>query len=86
MGKKHDDDAPEWTEADFKKARRLKDVHPEMVTALKALRGRPPVDHPKRQLTVRLDPALIDAIKATGRGYNARIEKALREALDKGKL
>jgi uncharacterized protein (DUF4415 family) len=29
---------------------------------------------------------VVQAIRATGRGYNARVEKVLRDALAKGKL
>jgi uncharacterized protein (DUF4415 family) len=49
-------------------------------------KGRPPVEAPKRTFTVRLSADLIASIRATGRGYNARIEKVLRAALAKGRL
>lgn len=82
-----DDDAPEWTEEDFKNARRLKDVHPEIVEAFKALRrGRPPVDDPKRQITLRIRGSLVDALKSHGRGYMARVEKVIEDAIAKGVL
>ena len=29
---------------------------------------------------------VVDGIRATGRGYNARVEKVLREAIAKGRL
>lgn len=63
---------------DFKGARRLKDVHPEIVEAFKAMRGRPPVERPKEQITLRLDSVLVGAIRAEGKGYTSRVEKALR--------
>ena len=34
----------------------------------------------------RLAADVVSGIKATGRGYNARVEKVLRDALAKGKL
>jgi uncharacterized protein (DUF4415 family) len=29
---------------------------------------------------------VVEGLRATGRGYNARVEKVLREALAKGRL
>lgn len=34
----------------------------------------------------RLAADVVSGIRATGRGYNARVEKVLRDALAKGKL
>jgi uncharacterized protein (DUF4415 family) len=48
--------------------------------------GRPPVETPKIHIGFRLAADVVHAIRATGRGYNARVEKVLREALAKGKL
>ena len=49
-------------------------------------RGRPPVDSPKVRIGFRLAPDVVRDIRATGRGYNARVERVLREALAEGKL
>jgi len=35
---------------------------------------------------LRLAADVVNGVKATGRGYNARVEKVLREALAKGLL
>jgi uncharacterized protein (DUF4415 family) len=35
---------------------------------------------PKRQISLRLDPDVIDAFKATGKGWQGRINDALRKA------
>jgi uncharacterized protein (DUF4415 family) len=48
--------------------------------------GRPKVDKPKKLFGLRLDQSVIDGIKATGRGYNTRVESVLRDALSAGKL
>jgi uncharacterized protein (DUF4415 family) len=34
----------------------------------------------------RLGADVVDGIRATGRGYNARVEKVLRDAIAKGML
>jgi uncharacterized protein (DUF4415 family) len=44
-------------------------------------RGRPPIDAPKVSTTIRLDPDVIEAFRAQGRGWQSRINAALREWL-----
>lgn len=80
-----DDDNPEWTEADFAQAKPFQEMHPELFKAWKK-RGRPPVETPKLHIGFRLAADVVDGIRATGKGYNARVEKVLREALAKGVL
>ena len=43
-------------------------------------RGRPKSDNPKRQITLRLDAEVVDHFRAKGRGWQTRINSALREA------
>lgn len=91
MTKKHltdaDGDVRELTREDFKDARRLKDAHPEIVEAFKSLRrGRPPVESPKKQITLRLDANLVSVIKSHGKGYMARVELVLSDAVKSGIL
>ena len=80
-----DDDNPEWTAEDFARAKPFKEVFPEPYRSWKR-RGRPPVDQPKVHVGFRLAADVVAGIKATGRGYNARVEKVLRDALAQGKL
>ena len=83
-----DEDTPEWTAADFARARPIQEVDPGMLEAgsESRRRGRPPVDSPKVRIGFRLAPDVVHAIRATGRGYNARVERVLRKALAEGKL
>lgn len=80
-----DPENPEWTKEDFARAKPFKEVFPEFYKAWKR-RGRPPVATPKVHIGFRLAADVVEAIRATGPGYNARVEKALREALSKGRL
>ena len=49
--------------------------------------GRPPIgEKSKRQLTLRLDPDVIDAFKATGVGWQARMNDVLADAALRFKL
>ncbi len=47
----------------------------------KAKRGRPKSDNPKRQITLRLDAEIVEHFKGSGRGWQTRINGALREAV-----
>ncbi len=79
------DENPEWTEEDFARARPFKEVFPEQFKAWKRM-GRPPVAAPKVHIGFRLAADVVAGIRATGKGYNARVEKVLRDALAKGEL
>lgn len=81
-----DADIPELTDEDFARAIPFKDAHPEIFAAWKRGRGRPKVETPKVHVGFRLAADVVSAIKDTGKGYNARVEKVLRDALKAGKL
>ncbi|MHB1430125.1 MAG: BrnA antitoxin family protein [Rhodocyclaceae bacterium] len=68
------DDAPELTDEFFERA-------DEYVGENLVRRGRPPVDHKKLLLTVRYDEDVVAAFKATGKGWQTRMNEALREWL-----
>jgi len=77
------------TAEDLKHFRPIREVDPGMVDAAEQFRrrGRPAIgDTPKLHIGFRLAADLVHAIRATGRGYNARVERVLREALAKGEL
>ncbi|MEA1085625.1 BrnA antitoxin family protein [Sphingomonas sp. CD22] len=45
------------------------------------VRGRPPLrEHAKRQVTLRLDPDVIDRFRSDGPGWQGRMNDALRKA------
>ena len=78
-------DVPEATDAEFATARPFKEVFPAQYASWKKI-GRPRVETPKIHVGFRLAADVVNAIRATGRGYNARVEKVLRDALAEGKL
>ena len=49
-------------------------------------RGRPAVERPKVPVTMRVDADVLDAIKATGSGWQTRVNQVLRDAVRRGKL
>ena len=80
------DENPEWTEADFARAKPFKEGFPKQYSAWKNRGGRPPVESPKVHIGFRLAADVVEGVRATGKGYNARVEKVLREALANGRL
>jgi uncharacterized protein (DUF4415 family) len=68
-GISEDPDNPEWTEENFRNARPFAEAFPELAESIRRSRGRPAVEQPKRQISLRLDPDVIDAFKATGKGW-----------------
>ena len=70
----HDpDDAPKLTEDRASEA----DAY---VGKTLVRRGRPKLAQTKRHISLRLDQDVIDSFKATGPGWQARVNKALRKA------
>lgn len=43
------------------------------------MRGRPPLDNPKKKVTIRLDVDLLSELRATGKGWQARVNSVLRQ-------
>lgn len=48
--------------------------------------GRPRVEQPKVPVTMRVDADVLAAIKASGSGWQTRVNAVLREAVRQGKL
>jgi uncharacterized protein (DUF4415 family) len=73
----------ELTREDFRGMRPMREVMPELVEAMEEFRrklGRPRAEAPKVHIGFRLAADVVASIKASGRGYNARVEQALRAA------
>jgi uncharacterized protein (DUF4415 family) len=73
----------ELTREDFEGMRPMREVMPEFIEAMAEFRrklGRPKAEAPKVHIGFRLAADVVASIKASGRGYNARVERALRAA------
>jgi uncharacterized protein (DUF4415 family) len=67
------DDAPELTEEYFERA--------DVYRGDKLIRrGRPPSEHPKEAIKLRIDPDVLAHFRATGPGWQTRMNDALRRA------
>ena len=73
-----DDENPEWSEEMLKQSVRF-DGLPE--TLQTKLRGRPKAAVTKERITIRLSPDVVGAFRATGDGWQTRIDAALRDWL-----
>lgn len=76
-----DDDNPEWTEADFARARAASDLLPPAIAAalVKNKGGRPRGSN-KVQIALRADREVVERFKADGPGWQSRMNDALRKA------
>ena len=68
------DDAPELSDAFFERADEYRNQ-----TLIK--RGRPKAAATKEPVKLRLDPDVVDALRATGDGWQTRINDMLRASL-----
>jgi uncharacterized protein (DUF4415 family) len=75
-----DPENPEWTDEDFARARPFPEVFPELMESINRSRGRPKLDAPKKLVTLRLDQDVIEKFRATGRGWQSRINEVLKHA------
>jgi uncharacterized protein (DUF4415 family) len=73
-----DADNPEWTREMFAKARLARDVFPEL-SAQSERRKRGKQRTPTKALvSLRVERAVLAAYRATGRGWQSRMNEALR--------
>jgi len=67
-------DAPALTDESFERADEYRGV-----TLVK--RGRPKADVTKERITIRLSPDVLSSFRATGGGWQTRVDAALRDWL-----
>lgn len=68
------DDAPEWTDEMFERA----DLY---IGETLIRRGRPKAETPKQAINIRLSPEVLARFRATGKGWQTRIDAALKDWL-----
>jgi uncharacterized protein (DUF4415 family) len=83
-----DPDNPEWTEEMFRKARPMStipELWPGILEAAAELRarkrGRPKLETPKVQVTLRLDAEVVRGFKEDGPGWQGRINQELKKVV-----
>jgi uncharacterized protein (DUF4415 family) len=76
-----DPDTYELSEEEIERLRPFKEVMEE-----RRRMGRPPNENPKKQVSIRYDADILAAFKATGDGWQTRMNAALREYLEEHPL
>ena len=75
-------DSPSLTAEQLAQARPFAEVFPELAeTMRKNVGGRPRLENPKQAISIRLDRDVIEKFKATGAGWQTRIDAALKDWL-----
>ena len=79
-----DVDSPELTDEEVASMRPAREVLPpeffEMVERERKARGRPALETPKKQVTLRLDADVVESFRAEGAGWQSQINATLRKA------
>ncbi len=76
-----DPDAPEATDEQLAQAKPFDEVFPALAEAMrKNAGGRPKSENPKIAVSLRLDQEIVARFKASGPGWQTRMNDALREA------
>src|SRR3989338_11335779 len=78
-----DPENPEWKDEDFVNAKPASEFFPPetyaAMVAMKRPRGRPKANETKVFTAIRLDADLLETFKATGKGWQTRVNAALRQ-------
>jgi len=76
-----DDENPERTPEDMRKARPAREVLPEIVgeQTARAMLRRGQADQPKTSVTIPIDADVLRHFQATGPGWERKINEVLRE-------
>lgn len=77
-----DPDAPEATDEQLGQAKPFAELFPVLAEAMRRNAvGRPKAENPKVAVSLRLDPEIVARFKASGPGWQTRMNDALREAV-----
>jgi uncharacterized protein (DUF4415 family) len=77
-------DSPHLTDEELAHLRPAREVLPPSffkgVQAARRKAGRPPVEKPKKAVTLRVDPDVIESFQRQGKDWRARMSAALRKS------
>lgn len=79
-----DIDSPELTDEELANMRPAREVLPpeffDAIDEMRRTRGRPPVEKPKKLVTLRLDQDVIEKFQKTGKQWRSKMNDALKRA------
>ena len=73
-----DPDNPEWTDEELAQVRPFAEMFPALAEKARTA-GRPKLDKTKVAVSLRLDAEVVEAFKRDGRGWQSRMNEALRK-------
>ncbi|MEQ1592739.1 MAG: BrnA antitoxin family protein [Thiobacillaceae bacterium] len=76
-----DDENPEWTDEMFKQAVRFDQLPADLQAKLKRITRGPQKALIKERVTIRLSPDVVTPFRATGSGWQTRLDAALKDWL-----
>lgn len=76
-----DPDNPELTDEQLKQGKSFAEAFPDLAESIKRSRGRPSIENPKQQVSLRLSPDVLSKLKASGKGWQSRVDDILRKAV-----
>lgn len=85
------DDAPDMSDADLSNA--VWSIGGKVVTREEGeaamrlkMRGRPPLEFKRPMLSMRVDPDVLEKLRASGKGWQTRLNAVLREVVEQGRV
>jgi uncharacterized protein (DUF4415 family) len=75
-----DADAAEASDIELAQAKTFAETFPDLMAVIRRGRGRPTIANPRKQISLRLDGDVIEKFKSTGKGWQSRVNEALRKA------
>ena len=76
----NDPENPEMTPEQAATMRPFAEVYPELAAKMRLAAGRPKAELTKKAVSVRLDPDVLEKFRATGPGWQTRINAVLKAA------
>ena len=73
-----DRENPEWTRADFARSVPLSGLPPGLQATLSARKRGPQKTLKKVPVSIRLSPEVVEAFRASGAGWQSRVDEILR--------
>ena len=69
------------TEEELAQFRPFGEVFPDQAESIRRSRGRPPLERPKKQVTLRIDADVLERLRASGKGWQGRVNEVLKKTV-----
>lgn len=70
------------SDEELARAKPFREVFPDLAASMdRTRRGRPPVESPKKQVTLRLDAEVLTRLRQSGPGWQSRVNEALKKVV-----